>query len=88
MASLPSQQLYEAQRTILAATGTLTELASEPQSRVVEVAGQYWESRALVVAVERRIPELLVKAGTAGASAEELGSMTGIEKRKLCMFSS
>lgn len=38
--------------------------------------------------VERRIPKLLVTAGTAGASAEKLGSMTGIEKRKLCMFSS
>ncbi|KAL8955079.1 MAG: hypothetical protein Q9193_006920 [Seirophora villosa] len=37
--SLPSQELYEAQRTVLAATGTLTELVSEPQSRVVEVAG-------------------------------------------------
>ncbi|KAL9047473.1 MAG: hypothetical protein Q9206_006754, partial [Seirophora lacunosa] len=33
--------------------------------------------------VERRIPKLLVTAGTAGASAEKLGSMTGIEKRKL-----
>ncbi|KAI4085799.1 MAG: hypothetical protein LQ344_008124 [Seirophora lacunosa] len=33
--------------------------------------------------VERRIPKLLVTAGTAGASAERLGSMTGIEKRKL-----
>ncbi|KAL9038899.1 MAG: hypothetical protein Q9180_002852 [Flavoplaca navasiana] len=82
-ASLPSQDLHEAQRTVLAATGILTELVSEPQSRVVEVACQYWESRALAVATERRIPDLLATAGTVGASAKDLGSKTGIEHRKL-----
>lgn len=84
---LPSHKLHDAQRTVLAATGTLTELTSEPHSRVVEVACQYWESRALAIAAERKIADLLVKAGDKGLSTRELGAATGIESRKLCMFS-
>ena len=82
---LPSQRLHDAQRTILAITGSLTELVSEPHSRVIEVACQYWESRALSIAAERKIPDLLAVGGDKGMSAKELGAATGIEYRKLCM---
>lgn len=80
---LPSRKLHEAQRTILAISGTLTELVSEPPSRIIEVACQYWESRALYVAAERRIPNLLATAGETGLSAQELGKATGLEYLKL-----
>ncbi|KAL9640082.1 MAG: hypothetical protein Q9164_000517 [Protoblastenia rupestris] len=78
---LPSQRLHDAQRTILAITGSLTELVSEPHSRVIEVACQYWESRALSIAAERKIPDLLAVGGDKGMSAKELGAATGIEHR-------
>ena len=83
---LPSRRLYEAQRTLLALTGTLTELVAEPSLRILEVACQYWESRALFIACERHIPDLLAAAGvdrTIGVSAWELGEKTGIEYFKL-----
>ena len=80
---LPSRRLHDAQRTILAIAGTLTELVSEPPSRVIEVACQYWESRALYIAAERRIPDLLAVAGEHGLSAQGLGKSTGIESLKL-----
>ena len=80
---LPSRKLHEAQRTILAITGTLTELVSEAPNRVIEVATQYWESRALYIAAERRLPDLLAAAGENGVSAQELGKATGIEYLKL-----
>jgi hypothetical protein len=82
---LPSHQLHQAQRTILASVGALTELVSEPSIRVIEVACQYWESRALAIAAERRIPDLLAQAGAKGLAVDELGEATGIEHLKLCM---
>ena len=83
---LPSRKLHDAQRTILAVTGALTELVAEPYSRIQEVACQYWESRALYVAAERRIPDLLAEAGEDGLETKKLGSKTGIEHLKLCMY--
>lgn len=80
---LPSHQLHQAQRTILASVGALTELVSEPSIRVIEVACQYWESRALAIAAERRIPDLLAQAGAKGLAVDELGEATGIEHLKL-----
>ena len=83
---LPSRRLYEAQRTLLAMTGKLTELIAEPSLRILEVGCQYWESRALFIACERRIPDMLDAAGTSksiGVSAQQLGQQTGIEHLKL-----
>ncbi len=84
--TLPSRRLYEAQRTLLALTGTLTELVAEPSLRIVEVGCQYWESRALFIACERQIPDLLAAPevdGSVGVSAQQLSKMTGIEHLKL-----
>lgn len=80
---LPSRRLHEAQRTILAITGSLTELVSEPSLRILEVGCQYWESRALYIVAERRIPDRLYDAGDDGLPAKDLGVMTGIEPAKL-----
>ncbi len=80
--SLPSQALHEAQRTLLAAAGLLTELVSEPSSRLLEVSSSYFEARALHIAAEKRIPDLLAgKSG--GVEVGFLGEKTGIEPRKL-----
>jgi hypothetical protein len=83
---LPSPRLHEATRTVLAITGAATELVAEPYSRIQEVACQYFESRALFVAAERRIPDLLARAGEDGLNVGEIAEATGIEERKLCML--
>ena len=87
-ASLPSRKLYEAQRTLLALTGTLTELIAEPSLRILEVGCQYWESRALYIAAERRIPDLLAAEGATpdGVHVDKIGTGTGIESMKLCKW--
>jgi len=82
---LPSWPLYQAQRTILSLTGALTELVAEPPHRLTELMGQYWESRALYIAAERRIPDLLHEAGEEGLEINDIAKKTGIEHLKLCM---
>lgn len=83
---LPSRRLHEAQRTILAASGSLTELVSEPCNRLQEFISQFWESRALGIAAERRIPDLFHEAGEKGLDIQTLSSKTSIEAAKLCMY--
>ena len=86
VAFLPSQELHQAQRTILAIAGKLIELVSEPSQRILEVACQYWECRALSVAAERRIPDLLAAKGDEGVEIAVLAKTTTIESAKLCEF--
>ncbi|KAK7745653.1 hypothetical protein SLS62_009694 [Diatrype stigma] len=81
--TLPSKALLDAQRTLLAAAGTLTELVSEPQSRLVEVGAQYWESRALHIVVDKRVPDLLSQGENGSMHIKALGDKIGIEHRKL-----
>ncbi|KAJ5456732.1 O-methyltransferase [Penicillium desertorum] len=81
---LPSKRLHQAQRTILAVSGALNEMVIEPFNRLQEVAAQFWESRALGVTVERRIPDILHEAGNAGMDVQILAQRTGIEPHKLC----
>lgn len=82
---LPSHRLHEAQRTLIAITGAATELVAEPPSRIQEVACQYFESRALFIIAERRIPDLLA-GNEDGLAVTEIAEATGIEAQKLCMF--
>ena len=88
--ALPSRSLYESQKIMLAAAGMLTELVAEPDSRLVQVTTQYFEARALHIAAERRIPDLLAAAEVtnesrgSGLSAKEIGDAVGIEPLKLC----
>lgn len=55
--------------------------------RVLELGCQYWESRALYIAAERRVPDLLARMEEQGrhdgVTAAELSSAVGIEGRKL-----
>lgn len=85
--SLPSKPLFDAQRTLLAAAGMITELVSEPQSRLLEVSSQYFEARALHIAASHRIPDILAHQGEVGMDIKALSSKVGIESRKLCGYS-
>lgn len=82
--SLPSKALFDAQRTLLAAAGTLTELVSEPQSRLIEIGSQYWEARALHIVVDKRVADLLSQNEGGSMDIKALGEKVGIEHRKLC----
>lgn len=80
---LPSRKLWDAERTVEAISGALVELVSEPQQRIQQVATSFFEPRALYIAAERRIPDLLVEAGDEGLDIGVLAVKTGIESKKL-----
>lgn len=81
--SIPPWPVYEAQRNIISASGVLIELVSDPSMRLMEYSGQYWESRALAIAVAKRIPDLL---NPEPLPLQELSATTGVESRKLGKF--
>lgn len=82
-ASLPSHALFEARRILESAAGMLTELVSDPSSRIIEVALQHYEARALHIAAALRIPDILAEHGEQGCGIKELSSRVSIESRKL-----
>ncbi|KAI1261349.1 S-adenosyl-L-methionine-dependent methyltransferase [Xylariaceae sp. FL1019] len=81
--SLPAKPLFDSQRTLLAAAGLLTELVSEPQTRLLEVSSQYFEARALHIVADKRIPDIIAEHGNVGVDIGTLASIVGIESRKL-----
>ncbi|PNH47456.1 hypothetical protein VD0004_g823 [Verticillium dahliae] len=80
---LPPWSVFNAQRALQAATGSLTELISQPENRLLEVSSQYFEARALHIAADARIPDLLAKAAPEGVPIDLLSAKAGIESRKL-----
>ena len=82
--ALPPKTLFDAQRTILSAAGMLTELASTPSNRLLEVSTQYFEARALHIAAEKRIPDMLAGHEREGVAVEELAGRVGCDAAKLC----
>ncbi|EED12733.1 O-methyltransferase, putative [Talaromyces stipitatus ATCC 10500] len=81
--SLPSRELYEARRTLLAVTGKLVELVADPSERLLEVSSSYNEARCLHIAASLRIADIIHAGGEAGASIETLSKQTGVEAAKL-----
>ncbi|KAI0922947.1 hypothetical protein AcV5_009806 [Taiwanofungus camphoratus] len=85
--SLSSFELYNAQRTIIAACGAFTELVLMPQTRLMEVATEHLEARALHIAAEHYIADHLAKVEqTIGMSLNDLSKATGIESQKLAQI--
>jgi hypothetical protein len=80
---LPSHKLWNAERTIEAVTGALVELVAEPHQRIQQILAEFMESRALFIAAERKIPDLLNEAGPDGMDIQTIAEKTGIERRKL-----
>jgi hypothetical protein len=80
---LPSHKLWNAERTVEAVTGALVELVAEPHQRIQQILAEFMESRALFIAAERRIPDLLNGAGPNGLDIQTIAEKTGIERRKL-----
>lgn len=82
--TLPSKSLYDVRRVLLAAAGMITELVSDPSSRIIEVALQHFEARALHLTTAMRIPDILAENGGSGCGVEMLAARVGVEPRKLC----
>lgn len=82
--TLPPRDTFNVQRNLLAAAGKLTELVSSPSNRLLEVSSQYFEARALHIAVDKRIPNLIDTAPEKVLTIEALAKQVGIEPRKLC----
>lgn len=80
---LPSHKLWNAERTVEAVTGSLVELVAEPHQRIQQILAEFMESRALFIAAERRIPDILNGAGPGGLDIQSVAEKTGIERRKL-----
>ncbi|KAH9942953.1 S-adenosyl-L-methionine-dependent methyltransferase [Amylocystis lapponica] len=81
---LPSAKMFEARRTIIGACGMYVDLVSEPQSRLMEVGLEYYTSRALHIAVEGRIADVLADANPkVGMPIKEVAQRVGIQEQKL-----
>ncbi|PCH41150.1 S-adenosyl-L-methionine-dependent methyltransferase, partial [Wolfiporia cocos MD-104 SS10] len=83
-APLPSPEVFEATRIVTGACGMFLDLVQEPGSRLTEVACAYFLSRALHVAIQARVAEILADADpTKGMSAALISEKTGINEQKL-----
>ncbi|KIW65329.1 hypothetical protein, variant [Phialophora macrospora] len=75
---------HDAAKVIFAAMGSLESLVQEPHSRLLNLSMSYFIARALHIAVEHRIADLLARAGKDGVSGTSLARSTGIEEGKIC----
>lgn len=81
---LRSHELYDASRTMLGAMGVCGELVQEPRARLIELSLQYYESRALHIAAEARVADILQEGDhKEGVSIDELSRRTGVKAHKL-----
>ncbi|KZT63929.1 S-adenosyl-L-methionine-dependent methyltransferase [Daedalea quercina L-15889] len=81
---LPSAELFDARRSLLGACGMVSDIVAEPQHRLMEIASEYYISRALHVAAEGRIADILVDADPEeGLHVKEIALKTGVEQWKL-----
>ncbi|KAL7623280.1 hypothetical protein AAE478_006961 [Parahypoxylon ruwenzoriense] len=81
--AIPGREAYDAQRTIIAALGSIEELVSEPHLRLVDFAELYFEVRSLHVAIEHDIAALVAQGGDDGVPVEDLAKASGLDDSKL-----
>lgn len=84
--STVSHAEYDAVKTVLAAVGSLESLIQEPHVRLISLSTSYTIARALHIAAENNVAELLAGAGDDGLRAVDLARSTGIEEKKLCKY--
>ncbi|CAJ2501645.1 Uu.00g044980.m01.CDS01 [Anthostomella pinea] len=83
---IPSWELYDAQRTLAAAAGTVEELVCDPSLRLLSFSTQYYESRSLHIAAEHRIADYLDESPRdTGVNVAQIASKIGIENEKLSL---
>ena len=82
--SSESHDEYDAVKTVLAAVGSLESLIMEPHVRLISLSTSYTIARALHIAAENSVAEVLARAGESGLRATHLARSTGIDEKKLC----
>jgi hypothetical protein len=73
----------DAAKTALAAIGSLESLIQDPYKHLITMSTSYTIARALHIAADHHIAELLAVAGVEGVHVADLASSTGIEESKL-----
>ncbi|KAH9829165.1 S-adenosyl-L-methionine-dependent methyltransferase [Rhodofomes roseus] len=83
--SLPSHQLFEARRIIVAACGMCVDLVEDPRIRLQELSETFALSQAFDTTVRAGVPDILAEAmpRSGSVSAAELSQRTGIDEKKL-----
>ncbi|KAL6234377.1 S-adenosyl-L-methionine-dependent methyltransferase [Aspergillus navahoensis] len=76
---LPTKAAYEAHKTILGAIGKIQELVASPPIRLIETSCQFYESRALHIAAEHRVADLVAAAGEQGLAIGELAKKANVD---------
>lgn len=86
--SIPPLQLHDAQRTIIGSCGGLSELLLHPEHLISEVALGFFQSRALHIAAENRIADILATAEHGnGMAIKEIGAKVALDPHKLGLLS-
>ncbi|KAH8602457.1 S-adenosyl-L-methionine-dependent methyltransferase [Bisporella sp. PMI_857] len=80
---LPSKNSYEAHKSILGSLGKIQELVSTPSIRLIETSHQFYESRALHIAAEHRIADVVAGHEVEGVNVVEIAEKTGLDEDKL-----
>ncbi|KIP12880.1 hypothetical protein PHLGIDRAFT_97630 [Phlebiopsis gigantea 11061_1 CR5-6] len=82
---LPSWELYNARRTLAGACGAFDELVYDPQLRLLEMGVSFFHSRALYIATEHRIADILAHTDRVrgGMYVGDISAKVGIDARKL-----
>ncbi|KZT03249.1 S-adenosyl-L-methionine-dependent methyltransferase [Laetiporus sulphureus 93-53] len=81
---LPSPTLFEARRTFIGAYGMGIDLVHDPVVRMTEVINSYFNSRALRIAAESRIADVLDGADPEeGISIQDISRQVGIDAQSL-----
>ncbi|KAH8882922.1 O-methyltransferase A [Thozetella sp. PMI_491] len=78
-----SQEQVDAGRNLIASAGVLLELVSDPGARIIELSNSCFETRALHIAADARIPDLVALHAESGVDISTLSGQTGIEAGKL-----
>ncbi|XXH01906.1 hypothetical protein Hte_008268 [Hypoxylon texense] len=80
---LPSRSLFNAQRILFAAAGSIEELVGDPAMRLISLSSQFFESRALHIAAEHHVADILHGHDDAGVHAGVIAKKIGIDEQKL-----
>ncbi|KIK64596.1 hypothetical protein GYMLUDRAFT_981809 [Collybiopsis luxurians FD-317 M1] len=82
--AMPSVEVFQASRTILSTMGVIADIVQSPPARLAEICAQFYESRALHIAVQNNIPSLLSTASQQdGVPLDHLSKKTGMKEHKL-----
>ena len=86
---VPSKELYEGRRVIAGTIGVLLELVPDPSARLMEITHEFYEARALQIAAEARIADILAEGDPkVGIPIDALSQKTGVKDHKLGEFAS